>query len=89
MSLKSRLERLERETVPGLEAAREAEEAEERRREYWRDFYSPERVEARDAERRQGDRDLLESNRASVGLAPLTAEEIRRYELEGTRFTFL
>lgn len=33
---------------------------------------------------RQGDRELLESNRASVGLPPLTPEQIERWGLEGT-----
>ena len=33
---------------------------------------------------KQRDRNLLEENRAACGIAPLTPEEVRRYELEGT-----
>ncbi len=33
---------------------------------------------------KQGDRELLETNRASVGLPPLTPEQLARYGLEGT-----
>jgi hypothetical protein len=43
-----------------------------------------ERVRARQEESRQGDRELLERNRASVGLPPLTPEQITKWGLEGT-----
>lgn len=33
---------------------------------------------------RQGDRELLERNRAAVGLPPLTPEQITEWGLEGT-----
>jgi hypothetical protein len=78
--LRRRLDELER-AVEGIEEARVAGEE---RRAYWEHFYSPEQVEARDRECRQGDRDLLERNRASVGLPPLTPDEVRRNGLEGT-----
>jgi hypothetical protein len=78
--LKGRLDDLER-AVEGLKAAREMGEE---RAAYWRQFYSPEQVEARNAERRQRDRDLLESNRAFVKLSPFTPDEVRRNGLEGT-----
>ena len=78
--LKGRLDDLER-AVEGLKAAHEMGEE---RAAYWRHFYSPEQVEARDAEGRQRDRDLLQSNRASVGLPPFSPDEVRRNGLEGT-----
>jgi hypothetical protein len=78
--LRRRLDELER----AVEGIKEAGGAGEERRAYWECFYSPEQVEARDRERRQGDWDLLERNRASVGLPPLTPGEVRRNELEGT-----
>ena len=78
--LRRRLDELER----AVEGIKEAGAAGEERRAYWEHFYSPEQIEARDRERRQGDRNLLERNRASVGLPLLTPDEVRRYELEGT-----
>ena len=45
-----------------------------------------ERHQAFVAETKQRDRELLEENRASVGLAPLTLEQLVEYELEGTRW---
>jgi hypothetical protein len=53
--LRRRLDELER----AVEGIKEARVAGEERRAYWEHFCSPEQVEARDRERRQGDRDLL------------------------------
>lgn len=41
---------------------------------------------ARSAASRQGDRELLEYNRAECGLPPLSAEELARYGLANTRW---
>jgi hypothetical protein len=56
------------------------------RREYWRHYYSDEQVRARSEEVRRRDRELLERNRASVGLAPLSPEQLVECGLEGTRW---
>ena len=78
--LRRRLDELEW----AVEGIKEAVVAGEERRAYRECSYSPEQVEAWDRERRQKDRDLLERNRASGGLSPLTPGEVRRNELEGT-----
>ena len=44
------------------------------------------RLRAFVAETKQRDRELLEANRASVGLPPLTPEELVKYELEDTKW---
>ena len=54
--LRRRLDELER----AVEGIKEAGAGGEERRAYWEHFYSPEQVEVRDRERRQGDRNLLE-----------------------------
>ena len=45
-----------------------------------------ERLRAFVAESKQRDRELLETNRASVGLPPLTPEELVENELENTKW---
>lgn len=76
---------------PSLQPERERErfeEWEERRRER---AERPERLAREEAERRarteesrQRGRELLERNRASVGLPPLTPQQITEWDLEGT-----
>ncbi len=52
----------------------------------WRDRARRHEERVRDfvEEAKQGDRELLETNRASVGLPPLTPEQITEWGLEGT-----
>ena len=48
---------------------------------------SEERLRAFVADAKQRDRQLLEENRASVGLPPLSPGQLAEYGLEGTRWT--
>lgn len=54
--------------------------------ENWREKVSKqnERVRVFVEETKQCDRELLENNRASVGLPPLTAEQVEKWDLEDT-----
>ncbi len=59
-----------------LELAMEDWPVEEERRKYWEHYYSKEQVRAREDESKRRDIEFLQRNRASVGLLPLTLEEL-------------
>jgi hypothetical protein len=77
-ALRRRLGELER----AVEGIKEAGVAGEERRTYCQRSYSAEQTDARGRERRQGDRELLERNRASVGGRSASwADDIREERL--------